>query len=290
MKLSLVISVEETGFEAVAQRGSWEQGIGLARELGYDGVELAVRDPAAVDVERVAAALAAAGLETAAVGTGQAYLKDGLSLSSPDEGIRARAIERVGNHLEFAVRLGAPIIIGLLRGRIEQGKGETDQRFIASLRQIVPAAERAGTRLLIEPINRYETDYLTTVEEALDLIGRLGTEALGVLADTFHMNIEEVSPAEALRRGGTRLGHVHVADSNRRAPGWGHLDFREIVGVLKEIGYDGYLSAEILPEPDPVSAARQTIAHLRPMIEGSVDSRFTSAAASPEGRGGHESR
>ncbi|MGH2406293.1 MAG: 5-keto-L-gluconate epimerase [bacterium] len=267
MRLSLVISVEETGFGAVAQRGSWEQGIALARELGYDGVELAVRDPAAVDVARVGAALAAAELEAAAVGTGQAYLADGLSLSSPDEGIKARAIERVGNHLEFAARLGAPVIIGLLRGRIEQEKGETDRRFIGSLRQIVPVGERLGTRILIEPINRYETDYLNTLEEALDLIGRLGMQTVGVLADTFHMNIEEVSPAEALARSGTRLAHVHAADSNRRAPGWGHLDFSEIVSVLKEIGYDGYLSAEILPVPDPESAARQAIAHLRAILQ-----------------------
>jgi sugar phosphate isomerase/epimerase len=267
VKLALVISVEETEFGAVAQRGSWEQGIRLARELGYDGVELAVRDPAAVDVEIVAAALAAAGLETAAVGTGQSYLKDGLSLSSPDEGIRARAIERVGNHLEFAIRLGAPVIIGLLRGRIEGGRGDTDRRFSDSLRQILPVADRTGTRLLIEPINRYETDYLTTVDEALDLIGRLGTEALGVLADTFHMNIEETSLGEALVRSGPWLAHVHVADSNRHAPGWGHLDFSEIVSVLKEVGYSGYLSAEILPVPNPESAARQTISHLRSLVK-----------------------
>jgi len=275
VKLALVISIEETDFSAIAQRGSWEQGVRMARDLGYDGVELAVRDPAAIDAARVADVLAAAGLEAAAIGTGQAYLADGLSLSSSDEGIRARAIERLGNHLQFAARLRAPVIIGLLRGRIEQGKDETDTRFIGSLRQILPAAERTGTRVLIEPINRYETDYLTTLEEALDMIGRLGPPRVGLLADTFHMNIEEVSPVDALRRGGSRLAHVHAADSNRRAPGWGHLNFREIVGVLKEIGYDGYLSAEILPLPDPESAARQTIAHLRPMIEGSVDSRFT---------------
>ncbi|HEV8353250.1 MAG TPA: 5-keto-L-gluconate epimerase [bacterium] len=276
MKLGLVISVEDTEFGAVAQQGSWEQGVRLARDLGYDGVELAVRDPAAVDAARVADTLAAAGLETAAVGTGQAYLADGLSLSSSDEGIRARAIERVGNHLQFAARLRAPVIIGLLRGRIERGKGETDRRFIDSLRQILPAADRTGTRLLIEPINRYETDYLITLGEALDVIGRVGSPGLGVLADTFHMNIEEVSLVDALRGSGTRLAHVHAADSNRRAPGWGHLNFREIVGVLKEIGYDGYLSAEILPIPDPESAARQAISHLRAIVDGSFESRVTS--------------
>jgi sugar phosphate isomerase/epimerase len=275
VKLALVVSVEETEFGAVALRGSWEEGIRMAGALGYDGVELAVRDPSAVDVGRLQTGLADAGLEVAAVGTGQAYLRDGLSLSSPDAGIRARAIERVGSHLELAVRLRAPVIIGLLRGRIEDGAEETDRRFMRSLRQVLPVAERSEGRILIEAINRYETNYLVTVDEALALIDRVGSDRLAVLADTFHMNIEEASPLDALRRCGKRLGHIHVADSNRRAPGWGHLDFSDIIAVLKEIGYGGYLSAEIFPEPDPESAARQTISHLRAIVDRSFDSRFT---------------
>ncbi|HLE77879.1 MAG TPA: 5-keto-L-gluconate epimerase [bacterium] len=270
MRLSLVVSVEETDFEAATLRGSWEQGIRLAADLGYDGVELAVRDPAAIDGDRVEAAVSAAGLDVAAVGTGQAYLRDGLSLSSPDAGIRARAIERVGRHLVFATRFRAPVIIGLLRGRIDAGKEATERRFLDSLRQILPAAEEAGTRILIEPINRSETDYITTVGQALDLLDRAASEALGILADTFHMHIEEVSSTEALRRTGTRLGHVHVADSNRRAPGWGHLDFSDIVATLREMGYTRYLSVEIRPDPDPESAARQAIGHMRAILGGAA--------------------
>ena len=266
LKLSLVVSLEETGFDAVAMRGSWREALRTAADLGYDGVELAVRDPSEVDAEAVLRTVRDAGLAVPAIGTGQAFLKDGLSLSHPDEGIRARAVERFETHIRLATRCGAAVIIGLLRGRIRGDRAATDARLAGSLRRIVPLAEREKVSVLFEPVNRYETDLLVTVGEVLDLINRLGSPALGILADTFHMNIEEPSLEGSLRRAGPRLRHVHVADSNRHAPGWGHLDFPALVRVLREVGYTGYLSAEILPRPDPVSAARQAIGHLRPIL------------------------
>ena len=266
MKLSLVVSLEETGFDAVAMRGSWREALRTAADLGYDGVELAVRDPSQVDAEAVLRTVRDAGLAVPAIGTGQAYLKDGLSLSHPDEGIRARAIERLETHIRIATVFGAAVIVGLLRGRITGDRAATEARLSGALRRILPLAEREKIPVVFEPVNRYETDFLVTMDEVLDLINRLASPALGILADTFHMNIEEASIEGSLRRARPRLRHVHVADSNRHAPGWGHLDFPALVRVLRELGYTGYLSAEILPRPDPVSAARQAIAHLRPLL------------------------
>jgi len=266
VKLSLVVSLEETGFDAVAMRGSWREALRTAADLGYDGVELAVRDPSQVDAEAVLRTVRDAGLAVPAIGTGQAYLKDGLSLSHPDEGIRARAIERLETHIRIATVFGAAVIVGLLRGRITGDRAATEARLSGALRRILPLAEREKIPVVFEPVNRYETDFLVTMDEVLDLINRLASPALGILADTFHMNIEEASIESSLRRARPRLRHVHVADSNRHAPGWGHLDFPALVRVLRELGYTGYLSAEILPRPDPVSAARQAIAHLRPLL------------------------
>ncbi len=263
LKLSLVISIEETGFSAVAMRGTWQDAVHAAAALGYDGVELAVRDPARLDAQAVLRAVRDAGLEVPAIGTGQAYLADGLSLSHPDEGIRARASERVEAHIRLAAQFGSAVIVGLLRGRIGGDRAATDRRLADSLRRLLPVAEHAQVSILFEPINRYETDYLMTVDEVLQVIQRLGSPLLGVLADTFHMNIEEASIEDSLRRAGARLWHVHVADSNRRAPGWGHLDFSKILSVLHEIEYRGYLSAEMLPHPDPYAAARQAVQYLR---------------------------
>jgi sugar phosphate isomerase/epimerase len=170
--------------------------------------------------------------------------------------------------VSVARRLGALLIVGLIHGPIppETDRALAEERLLEGLGTVARAAGTAGVRLVIEPINRYETNWLNTVEEVLDLIGRLGEDNVGVLPDTFHMNIEEADVPAALRRGGARVWHVHAADSNRRAPGWGHLDFGPVVRALGEMGYGGFLSAEILPQPGVLDAAWQTIAALRPLV------------------------
>lgn len=267
MKLALVVSIDDTSFDAVAVRGRWDEGVRMAATLGYDAVELAVRDPTAIDREAVRNVIRDSGLAVAAIGTGQAYLKDGLSFTSDDAGIRARAIERMGAHIRLASEFAAPVIVGLIRGRIIGDRAATVARFMEALTRLLPAVERSDVPLLIEPINRYETDYLNTIGETLEIIDRVSAARIRVLADTFHMNIEERSIEDALRACGRRLGHVHVADSNRQAPGLGHLDFSGILGVLDEINYDGFLSAEILPWPTPAEAAQQAVRYLKSIRE-----------------------
>ncbi len=120
-----------------------------------------------------------------------------------------------------------------------------------------------GVRLALEPINRYETTLINTVDEGLDLIDRVGADNFGLLLDTFHMNIEEPSIEESIRRAGDRVFHFHVADSNRWYPGAGHLNFRSILSALAEIGYEGFVSGEFLPRPDAETAAREAIVFLR---------------------------
>lgn len=267
MKLSLVISIEDTAFDAVAMRGRWEESVRMAAALGYDGVEIAVRDPARIDAATLDRTVRDAGVAVAAIGTGQSYLRDGLTLTSNDAGIRRRASERMAAHLRLAASCGAAVIVGLIRGRLAHDRATTDQRLTPALEELLEHAARHNVMLLLEPINRYETDYLNRIDEVIEILNRMASPRLGVLADTFHMNIEEASIEQALRRAGSRLGHVHVADSNRRAPGWGHLDFAGILAVLKEVGYRGYLSAEILPLPDPAEAAGQAVQHLRWLLE-----------------------
>lgn len=268
--LSLVISTEETSFDAVAMRGTWQDAVRTAAALGYDGVELAVRDASRLDPTVVASIVREAGITVPAIGTGQAYLADGLSLTHPDEAIRARASARVAAAIHLAAPLGAAVIVGLLRGRISGDRAATDRRLMESMHGLLPTAKSLKVPLLFEPINRYETDYLHTVEAVREVIHRIGSPLLGVLADTFHMNIEEASIEESLRRAGRRLRHIHVADSNRLAPGWGHLDFSRILSVLRQIDYRGYLSAEILPQPNPHAAAKQAVAHLRAVARGAI--------------------
>jgi sugar phosphate isomerase/epimerase len=126
-----------------------------------------------------------------------------------------------------------------------------------------PRARALESTLLLEPLNRYESNLFNTVAETLAFLDTLRTKNVKLLCDLFHMNLEEADIAAALRRAGPRLGHVHFADSNRRAIGLGHTDIAPIAAALKDIGYAGYVSAEVLPLPDAATAARQTMASFR---------------------------
>ena len=120
-------------------------------------------------------------------------------------------------------------------------------------------AEQYGVPLLYEPLNRYETNQCNTIEGGVSLLQSLSTKNVLLLADLFHMNIEESSIAGALHAGAGFIGHIHFVDSNRRPAGLGHIDFASIAAALKEIHYEGFVSAEAFPYPDPDAAAKQTI-------------------------------
>jgi 5-keto-L-gluconate epimerase len=265
MKLSVVISIQQAQFEAVAFKGNLEDNLAKIAGWGYDGVELAIRDPRAVDAEELADRVAAHGLRVPAIGTGQAWGEERLSYSDPDPVVRRAAIERTKAHIPVARRLEALIIVGLLRGLVRPGVSQAQAMdwMTAALAECCAEAALSGVRIALEPINRYETTLVNNVTQGLELIDRVGAANLGLLFDTFHANIEEPSMEDSLLAAGGRLFHVHVADSNRWHPGAGHLDFAPILGVLLRSGYAGFVSGEFMPRPDADTAAQRAIAHLR---------------------------
>lgn len=268
MKTSIVLSTHATAFNAVAFKGDFEANVRRIAELGYDGVELAIRDPRLIDAGDLLAITGAHGLDVPAIGTGQAWGEEGLSFTDPDASVREAAVQRVCDHVPFAARTGAVIIIGLLRGIVKPGvtHGEAMDWLVDALQRCSAAAEPHGVRLALEPINRFETSLINSVPECLSLIDAVGAGNFGVLADTFHMNIEDVSIAGSLQQAGPRLFHVHFVDSNRWYPGAGHIDFRAVVAALREIGYQGYLSVEAMPMPDADTCAVESIATLRQLL------------------------
>jgi sugar phosphate isomerase/epimerase len=263
MKLSIVISTQPASFSALAYKGQWQEHVRKIAELGYDGVELAVRDPRLLDAGEVKSLTGRLGLAVPALGTGQAYGEEGLSFTHPERDVRRRAVERVKTHIELAHVLGAVVIIGLIRGRRGPGAapGESERWLIEALRECAGCDQ--AVRLAIEPINRYETDLVNTVASGLGLLEKVGMGNVGLLLDTFHMNIEEPSLTASIVAGKDRLFHFHIADSNRWYPGAGHTRFAPVVDTLKQVGYRGFLSAEILPLPDPDEAAKKTIENMR---------------------------
>jgi len=267
MKLSIVLSVQQARFEAVAFKGNLEDNLAKIAGWGYDGVELAIRNPTAVDADKLADLVAAHGLVVPAIGTGQAWGEEGLSYSDPDPAIRRAAVQRTLAHLPLARRLDAIVIVGLLRGVLRPGVSRAQaMTWIAqALAECCSEAAKSGVRLALEPINRYETTLINRVAEGLELIERIGADNLGLLFDTFHADIEEPSIEASVATAGDRLFHVHVADSNRCYPGAGHLDFAGILGALQPgaLGYSGFVSGEFMPYPDADTAAQRSIEYLR---------------------------
>lgn len=236
-----------------------------ASELGFDAVEVFPPSADGVDWGELRALVERHSLRVAAVGTGGGWVVRKLTLTHPDAAVRARALAFVSEMIDVAAEFGAPAIIGSMQGRWEGPvvRSQAIDWLGEALVQLGERAGRHGTTLLYEPLNRYETNLFNRIGEAASWLRGLGTRPVHVLADLFHMNIEEENIADAFREVGDRVGHVHFADSNRRAVGFGHTDVRPIVAALREIGYAGYLSAEIFPWPDSEGAARQTMAAFR---------------------------
>jgi sugar phosphate isomerase/epimerase len=270
-RLSIVLSTHQARFEAVAFKGDFEANISKIASWGYDGVELAIRDPRLVDVEALEKILASHDLLVPAIGTGQAWGEERLSFTNPDVQVRNAAVSRIKDHIQLAGHLNALVIIGLIRGitPADQSWKQSMQYFQSCLKDCAEAAAARGVRLAMEPLNRYETDLIHTVDEGLEFIAQIGSPDLGLLLDTFHMNIEEACIEESIRRCGAHIFHFHVADSNRWHPGAGHLDFTTILQALQTTGYQRWISGEFMPLPDADTAAQKSIQYLKRVLPAS---------------------
>lgn len=265
MKLSIVLSTQPAQFQAATFKGDLETNLERIAKLGYNGVELAIRDPRLVNLDELVELTSSQGLSVPAIGTGQAWGEDGLSFTDPDKSVRQAAIDRIKAHIPVAKRFEAVIIIGLIRGIVKPGveAAQAMDWLADALWECSTAAQQHGIRLALEPINRYETSLINSVSQGLELIERVGMGNFGLLLDTFHMNIEEADIEASIHSCGKHIFHFHVADSNRWHPGAGHLDFKSILRTLELGGYRGWVSGEFLPNPDPSTAARKAITFLQ---------------------------
>lgn len=232
-----------------------------AKALGFDAVEVFAPSAEALNPQELRGLLQETGLKLAALGTGGGWVRQRLTLSSPEASVRQRAVDFIRSIIDLGGPFGASAIIGSMQGR--WGEGVEKDRALGwlaeALEQLGGHARTYGVPLLYEPLNRYETNLANTVADGVRLLQSLDTDNVRLLCDWFHMNIEEENLAKALRVGGRFVGHIHFADSNRRPMGCGHTDAAPLAAALREIGYRGYVSAEALPYPDSDEAARLTI-------------------------------
>jgi sugar phosphate isomerase/epimerase len=229
--------------------------------LGFDAIEIFPPGPDEVDAEEMRKTLSQYRLGVAAIGTGAGFVKHRLTLTHPEPEQRKRAREFIRGMIDLAATFAAPAIVGSMQGRWggEVSRELGMRHLVEALNELGDHAQKQGNPLLFEPLNRYETNFINNVEGGLDLLSKVESKNVRLLCDLFHMNIEEADIVAALRQGGKSIGHIHLADSNRRPAGCGHTDFAPIGAALKEIGFDGFISAEALPHPTSSEAAKLTI-------------------------------
>jgi sugar phosphate isomerase/epimerase len=235
-----------------------------AARLGFDAIEVFAPGPEAIDVPTLQKLLAKHRLSLAAFGTGGGWVRHKLTLTSASAEVRARGVEFISGMIHLASEFDAAVIVGSMQGRFEGEVSRSDalNHLGSALTKLADIAAPKKVTLLYEHLNRYETNLLNRIEEVLSFIKPLGPN-VRILADLFHMSIEESNIADAIRSAGSHIGHVHLADSNRRPAGLGHTDFKPIFAALEQIGYSGYVSAEAFPYPNPEAAAERTIRAVR---------------------------
>ncbi len=233
--------------------------------MGFDAVEIFPPGPDGLDIRMVRGEMERSGLAVAAVGTGAGWVVGKMHLCHADESVRVAARAFVRNTILKAAEVGAPTILGSMQGRVEGGveRSQALDWLAEALREFGELASDCGQTFLYEPLNRYETNLFNRQGDAASFLRNRGLSGVSVLADLFHMGIEESDSAAALADIADVLGHVHFADSNRQAAGAGQTRFEPVIRQLCSQGYDGYLSAEVFPLPDPATAAQRTIRRFR---------------------------
>lgn len=268
MKIAVAIASENALPSAFVVLRGLENSIRKASQMAYDGIELALLDKCQVDVNKINKLIERYNLEIPVISTGQVFAESKLWFTSPNAEVRRKSIEVFKDMVDIAAQFGAMVNIGRVRGFIAEGEGieVAEKRFKEVVSQILNYARKSNVKLILEPVNRYEINFINNLDEGVALIKKLGIKGLGLMPDVFHMNIEDRSIEGNLKKYINYIDYIHFADSNRLAPGWGHLDFGSIVKALNDVNYNGWVSVEILPKPDPDFAAKKAIEHLRKFI------------------------
>lgn len=213
-----------------------------ARGFGFDLLELPLETLDGYDHARARSALEAEGLACSAT----LVFPPDRDLIHPDPAPRAASAAYIAGAIDAAATLGARTLSGPLFASVGRTWRQTaDERerdlelLVEALRPLAARAADAGVRLGLEPLNRFETSFVNVAAQAIEIVDRVASPGLGILLDTFHMNIEETSIGDAIRAAGDRVSHVHACENHRGAPGSGHVPWTEVADALRAIDYQG---------------------------------------------------
>ncbi len=233
---------------------------GCIREWGFDGVEPFLSPDIPADLRRLRSVLEKNGLEC----TTCVVLPREANLVSKDLMTRARGVDFLKKCVDRTAELGGRVMCGPLYAGlgVMTGLRRTEDEWKWSVEGMQKAAEHAykqNVTLCPEPLNRFETYFLNTLEDASRYVRAVGAPNVKIHLDTFHSNIEEQHPVESLRKAIRYVGHVHLSENDRGIPGTGHCDWRGVLDVLHQNGYTGWLTIESFAQPEPDLAAAAAI-------------------------------
>ncbi|MDQ1734566.1 MAG: D-psicose/D-tagatose/L-ribulose 3-epimerase [Pseudonocardiales bacterium] len=230
-----------------------------ARAWGYDHVEVCIEDPSLLKASAVARAASDEGLNVLVCGA----FGPQRDVSHEDAGMRSAARDYLMHCVEFAHEVGSPLVSGPMYATTGQARllepverqAQWD-RAVQGLRQVGEAAAAAEVTLAVEPLNRFETDLVNTVEQGVRLCEDIGLANVGLMLDTFHMNIEEKSLPRAIVAAGTHIVNFQVSENDRGTPGTGHTPWAEVIAALRAVGYPGGVVVEsFLPTVKEIAKA-----------------------------------
>lgn len=233
-----------------------------AKDFGYDLIEIAVEDKNLIDFAKLKKECDSLGLKMSVSGAFGAE----RDISSADESIRAKGLAYIKDCVDIANYLESPVFGGPMYSAVGKTRLISDEQkqterswCLENLHAATRYAKEKGVKLALEPLNRFETDMINTVDQALDLINEVDDDNLLILLDTFHANIEEKNIPDAIRKIGDKLIHVQGNENDRGTPGTGHLDWQGIKEALNEIGYEGSIVVETFGSPSKELARAASI-------------------------------
>ncbi len=241
----------------------------MIAKMGFDHIEIPIDDPSTLDFKKCGEIIHQAGIFSISFCAAMSPDRD---LIDPDPKVRQNGLDYLKACIDGLVIVGGKHLVGPFYsavGRTWQQSAEEREHdlkiLVDILRDLAEYAEKHGVLLGLEPINRFETSFITTAEQAVELVDRVNRPACKIMLDTFHMNIEENSLGDAIRLAGPRLIQVHSNENNRGTPGAGHVPWKEISQALKEINFDGVFVIESFT--NKVKSIARAAAIWRPLAE-----------------------
>ncbi len=238
------------------------------KDFGFDLIELCIEDPDIINPETTRKSINESGIGAIVCGA----FGPERDVSSEDENIQKKGIEYIKTCIDYAEIIGSPVVVGPMYSATGKARllsrDEKSKQWnlgINNLKVVADYAVKRKIKLAIEPLNRFETDFINTVEQGMEFVDRINYENVGLLLDTFHMNIEEKDPAAAIRSAGEKLFHFHACSNDRGTPGTGHINWKSVELAIKDIGYDGPVVIEsFTPEVKEIARA---VSFWRPIVK-----------------------